>query len=200
MTGQPENNFLRKMWEHQGYSFFREIGGLLFLVILMAMVAFMFYVSSVVGSFKADAAIHGMHGDRYGGVVHSSKKVYTIKKEKVYTTKKSASKSVYKAPSVTGGQSKYVLNGKASYYWQPQAVASGGRFNPNALTAAHKTLPFGTKVRVTNKNNGKSVVVTINDRGPYIKGRIIDLSKRAAQDISMTGAGVVPVSVSVLGK
>lgn len=88
--------------------------------------------------------------------------------------------------------------GKASYYWQPQAVACGGQFNPNALTAAHKTLPCGTKVRVTNKNNGKSVIVTINDRGPFVKGRIIDLSKKAAQIISMTGAGVVPVTVTKL--
>jgi rare lipoprotein A len=91
-------------------------------------------------------------------------------------------------------------SGKASYYWQPQRVASGGWFNPNAMTAAHKTLPFGTKVRVTNLNNGKSVVVTINDRGPYIAGRIIDLSKAAAHSISMQGSGVVPVNMTVLGK
>ncbi|MBY0225572.1 MAG: septal ring lytic transglycosylase RlpA family protein [Hyphomicrobium sp.] len=88
----------------------------------------------------------------------------------------------------------------ASYYWQPQRVASGGWFNPNAMTAAHKTLPFGTKVRVTNRNNGRSVVVTINDRGPYIKGRIIDLSKAAAQQVGMTASGVAPVSVAVLGR
>ena len=91
-----------------------------------------------------------------------------------------------------------VLRGLASYYWQPQRVASGGWFNPNALTAAHKTLPFGTRVRVTNLRNGRSVVVRINDRGPYIRGRIIDLSKRAAGVIAMQGAGVVPVSVEVL--
>ena len=92
------------------------------------------------------------------------------------------------------------LLGKASYYWQPQRVASGGWFNPQALTAAHKTLPFGTKVKVTNLKNNKSVVVTINDRGPYIKGRIIDLSLAAAEIIDMKKAGVVPVSVIVLGK
>lgn len=92
------------------------------------------------------------------------------------------------------------LHGKASYYWQPQRVASGGWFNPNAMTAAHKTLPFGTKVRVTNKNNGRSVVVKINDRGPYVKGRIIDLSKAAAGVIGMQASGVVPVTVEVLGK
>ncbi|MFN3868735.1 MAG: septal ring lytic transglycosylase RlpA family protein [Hyphomicrobiaceae bacterium] len=98
--------------------------------------------------------------------------------------------------SYSGGSS----GGLASYYWQPQRVASGGWFNPNALTAAHKTLPFGTKVQVTNRHNGKSVVVTINDRGPYIKGRVIDLSSRAAGIIGMKGAGVVPVSMTVLGR
>ena len=90
------------------------------------------------------------------------------------------------------------LSGLASYYWQPQRVASGGWFNPNALTAAHKTLPFGTRVRVTNLRNGRSVVVRINDRGPYIRGRIIDLSRRAATVVGMRKAGVVPVRVQVL--
>lgn len=91
------------------------------------------------------------------------------------------------------------MSGIASYYWQPQAVASGGRFNPNALTAAHKTLPFGTKVRVTHAGTGRSVVVTINDRGPYVKGRIIDLSRRAAQVIGMTGSGIARVRVNIVG-
>jgi len=98
--------------------------------------------------------------------------------------------------SVTGeGQS-----GIASYYWEPQALASGGRFNPNAMTAAHKTLPFGTRVRVTRVDNGNSVEVVINDRGPYVGGRIIDLSRRAAQELSMTGAGVARVRVAILGR
>lgn len=92
-----------------------------------------------------------------------------------------------------------VLEGMASYYWQPQPVASGGRFNPDALTAAHKTLPFWTRVRVTNLNNGRSVVVTINDRGPYIRGRIIDLSRRAATVVGMRSSGIAPVRVVVLG-
>lgn len=87
----------------------------------------------------------------------------------------------------------------ASYYWQPQPVASGGRFNPDALTAAHKTLPFWTRVRVTNLNNGRSVIVTINDRGPYIRGRIIDLSRRAATVVGMRSSGIAPVRVVVLG-
>jgi rare lipoprotein A len=61
-------------------------------------------------------------------------------------------------------------------------------------------LPFGTRVRVTNRRNGRSVVVIINDRGPFVGGRVIDLSRAAAQAISMTGAGVAPVSLEVLGR
>jgi rare lipoprotein A (peptidoglycan hydrolase) len=88
-------------------------------------------------------------------------------------------------------------SGLASFYWQPQGIACGpGRFNPEAFTAAHRTLKCGTRVKVTNKTNGKSVVVTINDRGPFIAGRIIDLSRAAARAISMEKAGVVPVVLS----
>lgn len=93
-----------------------------------------------------------------------------------------------------------VSGGMASYYWEGQMTASGARFNPGALTAAHRTLPFGTRVRVTNRSNGRSVVVTINDRGPFVGGRVIDLSRAAAQAISMTGAGVAAVSLEVLGR
>lgn len=91
-------------------------------------------------------------------------------------------------------------HGIASYYWQGQKTASGARFNPSAMTAAHRTLPFGTRVLVTNRNNGRSVTVTINDRGPFIKGRIIDLSRGAAGVIGMHGSGLAPVSISVLGR
>ncbi len=91
-------------------------------------------------------------------------------------------------------------HGMASYYWQPQRVASGGWFNPNAMTAAHKTLPFGTRVRVTNVNNGRSTVVTINDRGPYIAGRVIDLSRAAAGAVGMIGSGVAPIRMEVVGR
>jgi rare lipoprotein A len=91
-------------------------------------------------------------------------------------------------------------SGMASYYWEGQMTASGARFNPGALTAAHRSLPFGTRVLVTNQRNGQSVVVTINDRGPFVGGRVIDLSRAAAQAINMTGAGVAPVSLQVLGR
>jgi rare lipoprotein A len=91
-------------------------------------------------------------------------------------------------------------SGMASYYGNESGsqTASGARFVASAMTAAHRTLPFGTKVRVTNKANGRSVVVTINDRGPFVRGRIIDLSTGAAGVIGMMGAGVAPVIVEVL--
>lgn len=91
-------------------------------------------------------------------------------------------------------------SGVASCYWEPQPVACGGRFNPSAMTAAHKTLPCGTRVRVTNTSNGRSVDVTINDRGPYVRGRIIDLSRGAFSKIASVGAGLARVRVEVLSR
>ncbi len=92
-------------------------------------------------------------------------------------------------------------SGKASWYgpgFHGRRTASGERFNTNDLTAAHKTLPFGTKVKVTNARTGRSVVVRINDRGPYAGGRVIDLSRSAAQAVSMVSSGTAPVSLEVL--
>ena len=92
--------------------------------------------------------------------------------------------------------------GKASYYgeWhQGKPTASGEKFDMNALTAAHKTLPFGTKVKVTNLENGRSVTVRITDRGPFVKGRVIDLSLAAAKKIDMVKAGVAKVEIRRVG-
>lgn len=89
----------------------------------------------------------------------------------------------------------------ASWYgpgFHGRRTANGERFDQHALTAAHKTLPFGTKVRVTNPANGKSVVVRINDRGPFVGGRDIDLSRGAAQAVGMLGAGTAQVRLEVL--
>lgn len=102
---------------------------------------------------------------------------------------------VYDATPVT------VLHGKASYYygrWIGRKTANGEIYRATDVTAAHKTLPFNTMVRVTNLKNGKSVIVRINNRGPFIKGRILDLSLVAAQRIEMTKAGVVPVKAEIL--
>ena len=93
---------------------------------------------------------------------------------------------------------KGIETGMASFYWQPQAVACGGRFNPSALTAAHRSYPCGSRVLVRNLRNGSTVTVTINDRGPFVAGRIIDLSKAAAQQIGMVGSGLTQVSIQRL--
>lgn len=88
--------------------------------------------------------------------------------------------------------------GHASWYALGSKTASGERMNPSKLTAAHRTLPFGTKVLVTNKRNGKSVVVRINDRGPFIRGRVLDVSKAAAADIGMVSSGTAQVCFQVV--
>jgi rare lipoprotein A len=92
----------------------------------------------------------------------------------------------------------YSERGMASWYGpahQGKTTASGEAFDQAALTAAHRNLPFGTVVEVTNLANGRSVKVRINDRGPFVRGRIVDLSKQAADDIGLTGTGRVKVEV-----
>ncbi|WP_445215732.1 septal ring lytic transglycosylase RlpA family protein [Bradyrhizobium sp. Pa8] len=90
-----------------------------------------------------------------------------------------------------------VFSGKASYYsYSKGKTASGSSFNRNLLTAAHRSLPFGTKVRVTH--GGSSVIVTINDRGPFIRGRVLDLSLAAAHSLGITDRGVAQVRAEVL--
>lgn len=92
--------------------------------------------------------------------------------------------------------------GEASYYaarFDGRPTAKGERFDNAKLTAAHRTLPFGTKLRVTNLSNGRSVVVRVNDRGPFARGRIIDLSQAAARKLDMIRAGVARVRVEPAG-
>lgn len=85
--------------------------------------------------------------------------------------------------------------GAASWYALTSKTASGERMNPAAMTAAHRSLPFGTRIKVVNKANGKSVVVRINDRGPFAKGRVLDLSKAAAQQLGFIRSGHTPVCI-----
>ena len=92
----------------------------------------------------------------------------------------------------------FVQNGKASYYANSLKggfTASGERYHPDSLTAAHKHLPMGTKVLVINPKNQREVIVTINDRGPHRQGRIIDLSRRAAEQLGIIRVGVAPVII-----
>jgi rare lipoprotein A len=87
---------------------------------------------------------------------------------------------------------------QASFYGEGQGTASGEKFDPTKLTAAHKTLPFNTRVRVTNVATGQSVIVRINDRGPYVDGRCLDLSTAAFTKIASTSSGVIKVKYEVL--
>ncbi len=99
---------------------------------------------------------------------------------------------------LTACSPKIIERGKASYYadfFKGRPTASGEKFKQSKRTAAHRSLPMGTKVKVVNMKNGRSVRVRINDRGPFVDGRIIDLSKKAARKLDMIQDGVVPVKL-----
>lgn len=100
-----------------------------------------------------------------------------------------------------GSASGHRESGMASYYgneFSGRKTTNGERFDQAKLTAAHRTLPFGTHVKVTNTQNGRSVVVRVNDRGPFAKGRVIDLSSSAFKSIAYLGAGVIPVNIQAI--
>jgi len=118
---------------------------------------------------------------------HATMRPYTVHGKRYY-------------PSVVSiGES---FRGRASWYgptFHGKLTSNGETYNMHDMTAAHKTLPMNTIVRVTNENNGRSTVVRINDRGPFVESRIIDLSKSAASDIDMIGTGTAPVRLEILG-
>ncbi|MGI4834278.1 MAG: septal ring lytic transglycosylase RlpA family protein [Janthinobacterium lividum] len=98
-------------------------------------------------------------------------------------------------------RSAFTESGQGSYYadkFAGRPTASGAPYRPGQLTAAHNSLPFGTRIRVTNVRTGRSVKVVVNDRGPHVKGRIVDVSKRAAAKIGLLDAGVAPVRLRVI--
>lgn len=117
------------------------------------------------------------------------------------------SSAQHKAPSAQPTETSsvdrpgYVETGKASFYanlHQSKKTANGEIYDHKLNTAAHKTLPFGAKVRVTNLENGKTIVVKINDRGPFVKGRILDLSRSAFSSIANTSSGIIKVKIEVI--
>jgi rare lipoprotein A len=101
-------------------------------------------------------------------------------------------------PVTTGSLPNLAPVGVASFYTEGVRTASGERLNPNALTAAHPSLPFGTRLRITSVASGRSVVVRVNDRGPFIKGRAVDVSYSAARELGMTERGVAKVKMEVI--
>jgi rare lipoprotein A len=96
------------------------------------------------------------------------------------------------------GDVKTASHGVASFYTEGTKTANGEKFNTLDMTAAHPTLPFGTKLRVTNVASGKSVTVRVNDRGPYVQGRVVDVSYSAADALGMVGKGVAKVKLDVV--
>jgi rare lipoprotein A len=137
-------------------------------------------------------------------ILIGKKDTKTISKDSVKKVKLSE-KDLVIADSLAANKDKfkpYKKTARASYYankFHGRRTASGRVYDMNKLTAAHKTLPFGTKIRVTNFSNGKTVVVEITDRGPFVRGREIDLSKKAFFTIaSSSGAGYINVSLDIL--
>lgn len=118
-------------------------------------------------------------------------KIVTVAKSAVFV-------AAFAAIAGAAGSAEAGQCGKASWYQLGGKTASGERNNPNAMTAAHRRLPFGTRVRVENLKNGKFVVVRINDRGPFSGGRVIDLSRAAAQKLGMIRSGTASVRVTVV--
>jgi len=147
--------------------------------------------------------VYASRGERHYGRRHRGERRYASRYTPSYRVASTERHNDRRAASFTrAAYSGRSYSGMASYYGSESGsrTASGARFNPSAMTAAHRTLPFGTKVRVTNRRNGRSVIVTINDRGPFVRGRVIDLSSGAAGVIGMRGSGVAPVSLEVLGR
>lgn len=101
-------------------------------------------------------------------------------------------------PAEEGSGAQTVSRGVASFYTEGSETASGEKYDMHELTAAHPTLPFGTKLRVTNVSTGRSVTVRVNDRGPYVHGRVVDVSYSAAEALGMVGQGVANVKLDVV--
>jgi rare lipoprotein A len=101
-------------------------------------------------------------------------------------------------PRQHGGETKTASQGVASFYTEGTQTANGEKFNTNELTAAHPTLPFGTRLQVTNVATGKSVTVRVNDRGPYVHGRVVDVSYAAANALGMEDGGIAKVKLDVV--
>jgi rare lipoprotein A len=117
---------------------------------------------------------------------------------RVATRRLVAKRRIAATPARSAGSTGDASTGVASFYWHGTKTASGEKFNPGELTAAHRTLPFGTRLRVTDVTTGRSVTVRVNDRGPFIPGRIVDVSHSAAEALGMHRAGLAKVKLDVV--
>ena len=136
---------------------------------------------------------------RHSGVAGSSRQA-SLEHRRVASARKHTPFARHDNPAGTKTASRGVAasQGVASFYTEGSRTASGEKFDPHELTAAHPTLPFGTKLRVTNVASGRSVTVRVNDRGPYVRGRVVDVSYSAADALGMVGKGVAKVRLDVV--
>jgi rare lipoprotein A len=128
---------------------------------------------------------------RRASVAHHRRVAAASRKHTPFATRPAAARSDTTAAATDGSV------GIASFYKYESKTASGEQFNPSALTAAHRTLPFGTRLRVTNVATGQSVTVRVNDRGPFVPGRVVDVSHSAAQALGMIDRGITKVKLEV---
>jgi rare lipoprotein A len=129
---------------------------------------------------------------------HSDLRGSTARQAAIEQPRRQVASVVRRTPTPEASTTQGKSHGIASFYSQGTKTASGEKFDPNELTAAHPTLPFGTRLRVTNQHTGRSVTVRVNDRGPYVPGRVVDVSYSAAQELGMVGRGVAPVKLDVV--
>jgi rare lipoprotein A len=144
--------------------------------------------SSVVSKnsqFGVDARLGSVGHDRTASLP-TNRRVASAKKHTPFDQPKNAA------------ETQTASNGVASFYTEGSRTASGEKFDTNELTAAHPTLPFGTRLRVTNVATGRAVTVRVNDRGPYVPGRVVDVSQSAANALGMVGAGIAKVRLDVV--
>jgi rare lipoprotein A len=144
--------------------------------------------SSVVSKnsqFGVDARLASPGHDRTASLV-PNRRVASVKKHTPF------------APPKNSAETQTASNGVASFYTEGSRTANGEKFDTNELTAAHPTLPFGTRLRVTNVATGRAVTVRVNDRGPYVAGRVVDVSQSAANALGMVGAGIAKVRLDVV--
>lgn len=131
--------------------------------------------------------------NRQASLEHDRRPFFAVNRSLAVTEKQTSLSS-----PKSGAETQAASHGFASFYRTGKQTASGEEFDARALTAAHRTLPFGTRLRVTNVATGRSVMVRVNDRGPFVPGRVVDVSHSAAEALGMVGDGVAKVKVDVV--
>lgn len=156
------------------------------LAIMLAAASLAACAQSSVVARKSEFRQAAVERHQYTRVATTERRVSIVRRHDPYASEKHT------------GDLKLAPSGVASFYTEGARTANGEKFDPNELTAAHPSLPFGTKLRVTNTANGQSVTVRVNDRGPFVQGRVVDVSYSAARALGMVGSGTAPVKLDVV--